>query len=369
MQVPVNTIDNVTESALLRNNDTETPVDFDTHMDHPIPEDFSTSYSSESEAEDEDDEEIIYGEPSFSDKLQEWAVTHKIPQNAINSLLGILRQEPGLHHLPRDSRTLQKTPESVNIQEQPAGKLWIGSLRTIIRSLLENKSVVDTINLQLHIDGLPIAGSSKSQFWPVQFRILEYPDILPQVVVIFHGEGKPPSLENYLGPMVDDLKLMLQEGIQLNNKNVQIQLHSVIADSPAWAYIKGVVYFNHCHGCTKCTVEGDYYYKQGHHMSFSSLDAAKRTDEDFRLRKDPDHHKEATPFERLPIDMIQKFPVADSLHLFDLAFVVNSKPSKLIEVLEGEIEGNFLKSSDISVKLHQERTSIGFEESLPRKMK
>ncbi|GAB0086453.1 uncharacterized protein DMENIID0001_005160 [Sergentomyia squamirostris] len=121
--------------------------------------------------------------------------------------------------------------------------------------------------------------------------------------------------------MVDELKLMLQQGIQLNNKNVQIQLHSVIADSPARAYIKGIVYLNHCHGCTKCTVEGDYYYKQGHHMSFTSLDAAKRTDEDFRQRKDPDHHKEATPFERLPIDMITKFPVADPLHLFELGIM------------------------------------------------
>ena len=44
----------------------------------------------------------------------------------------------------------------------------------------------------------------------------------------------------------------------------------------------------------------------------------KRTDETFRNRTDPDHHKMDTPLEKLPIDMIKSIPVSDSLHLLDL---------------------------------------------------
>lgn len=53
-------------------------------------------------------------------------------------------------------------------------------------------------------------------------------------------------------------------------------------------------------------------------MSFPRIDLPNRTDSSFRNRADPDHHKEDTPLERLPIDLISDFPVADSLHLIDL---------------------------------------------------
>lgn len=53
-------------------------------------------------------------------------------------------------------------------------------------------------------------------------------------------------------------------------------------------------------------------------MSFPYIDAPKRTDESFRERSDPAHHKESTPFEELNIDMITSFPIADDLHLLHL---------------------------------------------------
>lgn len=79
----------------------------------------------------------------------------------------------------------------------------------------------------------------------------------------------------------------------------------------------GVVYFNSCNGCIKCTVSGEWD-KRGHHMSYPNIDAALRTDAGFRQMVDEDHHKEITPLVFLPIDMIKDFVVADSLHLLDL---------------------------------------------------
>lgn len=79
----------------------------------------------------------------------------------------------------------------------------------------------------------------------------------------------------------------------------------------------GTVYFNHSHGCGKCEIEG-IYYKQERHMSFVRSNVRKRTDESFRAKRDDNHHRETSEFERIKIDMVRDFPIADSLHLIDL---------------------------------------------------
>lgn len=53
-------------------------------------------------------------------------------------------------------------------------------------------------------------------------------------------------------------------------------------------------------------------------MSYPKFECPRRTDESFRNRTDEDHHKEDTPLTDLPIDMVEDFVVADSLHLFHL---------------------------------------------------
>lgn len=80
------------------------------------------------------------------------------------------------------------------------------------------------------------------------------------------------------------------------------------------------MYFNHYHGCAKCVTRGKWDAK-GKHMSFPNINADRRTDESYRNRIDEDHHKENSPLESLPINMIDDFPVADSLHLIDLGIM------------------------------------------------
>lgn len=53
-------------------------------------------------------------------------------------------------------------------------------------------------------------------------------------------------------------------------------------------------------------------------MSYPKTNCPLRTDESFRSKSDEDHHKIETPLVNLPINLIEDFIVADSLHLFDL---------------------------------------------------
>ncbi|KAG5858404.1 hypothetical protein JTB14_033793 [Gonioctena quinquepunctata] len=58
------------------------------------------------------------------------------------------------------------------------------------------------------------------------------------------------------------------------------------------------------------------------HISFPRIDLPAITDTGFRNRGDPDHHKEDTPLEKFPVDLVADFPVADSLHLIDLVITI-----------------------------------------------
>lgn len=52
--------------------------------------------------------------------------------------------------------------------------------------------------------------------------------------------------------------------------------------------------------------------------------AALRTNVSFRQRLDDEHHKEISPLERLDIDMVEDFAVADDLHLLYLGIMKKS---------------------------------------------
>lgn len=56
-------------------------------------------------------------------------------------------------------------------------------------------------------------------------------------------------------------------------------------------------------------------------MSYPNITAPLRTDTEFRNRTDSDHHNKTSPLEELPINMVDDFPVADSLHLLDLGIM------------------------------------------------
>lgn len=68
---------------------------------------------------------------------------------------------------------------------------------------------------------------------------------------------------------------------------------------------------------------------------FPNSRSPKRTDEGFRMKSYGNHHKTDTPLLKLPIDMIEDFPVSDSLHLVDLGLMKR--------LLVGWRDGNFPK--------------------------
>lgn len=109
-------------------------------------------------------------------------------------------------------------------------------------------------------------------------------------------------------------------------------------------FFAGVCNFNGKHGCHKCTTVGEYSHIT-HTVTFSESLCPERTNEGFRNKIYGLHHKNDSPLLNIPIDMVNQFIVADSLHLIDLGVMKR--------LLIGWRDGNFgkyitkMRASDI----------------------
>lgn len=149
------------------------------------------------EDEEECDKESMVGynfsqiQQNFYRKLSEWCYNCNPTQHQIRQLL-VACNETLPFELPRDPRTIMKTPRSVTIIQLSGGvgQYWhhglIDSLQRVLQKL---KNLPPKISLNINADGLPIAESSNAQFWPLLCNLYEFPHIQPIVIGIYCGKS------------------------------------------------------------------------------------------------------------------------------------------------------------------------------------
>lgn len=102
---------------------------------------------------------------SLKSKLRDWANSFRVSKRAIDSLLEILNSN-GLN-LPKNHRTLLRTPLNIEFSEVAGGEFWYSGLETHLKNIFSTLDRDVTINLNFNIDGLPLYNSSKISFWPI----------------------------------------------------------------------------------------------------------------------------------------------------------------------------------------------------------
>lgn len=133
-----------------------------------------------------------------------------------------------------------------------------------------------TLKLGFNIDGLPLANSSKGQFWPILLSILNVPILSNKIfpVGIYHSlHGKPKNVN-----FIDKLKLIIVNGIIIQDKLINFELCQIICDAPAKSFLLNVKNFNGFYGCTSCDVKGK---SSDSKMCFLSTTNVLRTNESF----------------------------------------------------------------------------------------
>ncbi|VDP95846.1 unnamed protein product [Echinostoma caproni] len=124
--------------------------------------------------------------------------------------------------------------------------------------------------------------------------------------------SKPTDVRAFLTPLIEDLRLLMEDGVwdvEYGRKH-GVQLDSVIADAPAKALLKQIKSHTGHFCCPFCTQKGSSCSRR---MVFKARGGKLRTDYDFRLRLQDEHHTGLSPFEQLPIDMVGTFPT-DYMH-------------------------------------------------------
>ena len=194
---------------------------------------------------DEEDETLLVEKSMTSNmevqiELRKWAVLHNITQMVLKDLLKIFNTTLNLT-LPQDPRTIMKTPTSITIStfEGGGGQYWHHGLEVCLLKYFDGIEHPIDIAININIDGLPIHKSSKVEFWPILFNIHGMPSFKPMIIGIFCGEGKPKSANDFMMCFVDELKVILAVGVQVNGFKISFKIRSFICDSPARAFIKG----------------------------------------------------------------------------------------------------------------------------------
>lgn len=200
---------------------------------------------------------------------------------------------------------------------------------------------MNTLKIQsnLSIDGLPLAKSSKTQFWPLLGQIVhtDYRE-KPFVIGIFHGYCKPTEPNEIIHQFCEEYNIIRNKGFQYGGRTYKIIINVVICDTPARAFVKCIKGHTGYYGCDKCEEEGEW---KDNRMLFLNENAPLRTNEKFLLRHNEEHHLNNSPFENIELQMITQFPL-DYMHLVCLGVV-----KRLIKLWIRGIKGIKLRASEI----------------------
>jgi hypothetical protein len=106
----------------------------------------------------------FFATSSIRDNLINWTAQFQISHVAITALLSILRKHGFDSYLPKNSKTLMRTPRYTNVRKVAPGEYFHNGLRSGIMAFLrKSRDDIDLIEVQISIDGLPISNSSTNQ--------------------------------------------------------------------------------------------------------------------------------------------------------------------------------------------------------------
>jgi len=233
---------------------------------------------------------------NFQERLTEVFIRSSMSHAQANAILQVVRTHPCLSTLPKDCRTLLKTPRISHPTFSIAGGeyLYLGFEAGIL-SILQQTSPelipLDTLMIDFSTDGATLDGQGNIQMWPIQIRIANIPRSKPEIVGVWRGRSKPSSAKELFQNFVDEVRDILNRGgIVFRNQLKMIQLRCFIADSPARAFVLGHKGHGSLFPCSKCWIRGSWLRRgivvyRGIHRP--------RTDEEYRNQIDGKHHTES----------------------------------------------------------------------------
>lgn len=127
--------------------------------------------------------------------------------------------------LPKDPRTIMKTPRHVNtVKDANIGlEYWHQGVDKCLRMKFRKLAHDTTISLNVNVDGLPLHRSSLKSYWPILLNVHLRPDITPMAVGVFYGESKPEDAGEFFRLFVEELQHVLENSLRINGHQLTVQ--------------------------------------------------------------------------------------------------------------------------------------------------
>jgi len=235
------------------------------------------------------------------------------------------------NQLPLDPRTLRHTPRNLDVHNVSGGQfVYFGVTKSIDKRLNSGRSLsmIKTrmflkiqsqcknrlISISIGIDGIPLSGSSKHEFWPI-LGLINQIDSSVFVIGIFYGKSKPSNLD-FLNLFVEEMLELENQGVTINSVKYDVRISSVITDTPARSLVKSVKLYNSYYGCDKCIQKGEWVGR----IVYPELISTVRTDLDFKTSQPNLHHTGDCILSQLQIGLVSQVPL-DYMHLVCLGVV------------------------------------------------
>ncbi|KAK3928229.1 Halomucin [Frankliniella fusca] len=213
----------------------------------------SSNGSNADEQSDSDGE----AEDPFQKSLRDWAVQYKVPLVALDSLLKVLH--PRHPTLPKCAKTLLRTPRDTPPFKQLAnGKYCHFGLK---KGLLSKgaqgvKPNTEIISLDIFVDAVKIYDTASHKCTAILCRSSEFIDKRPFPVGLFYGDGDPIPVEEFLDDYIEEVLVLLADGITVMDRHFPLRIRRYIADALGRAYLKGIISHTARHGCERCPQVG-----------------------------------------------------------------------------------------------------------------
>lgn len=244
--------------------------------------------------------------------IAKWAIRQDITHSAVDDLLKSLSKLPHCKDLPKDSRTLLKTPTKTVVKNIKGGIYYHFGIKNEIDNLLKaGRTIPSTLMLMVGIDGLPITKNPPSQLWPILGYFSNISDINVFIIGAYYGKQKPEDCNEFLNDFVSEICVLFTDGIVYENIHVKVHLKALICDAPAKSFALNFKGHTGKKSCLRCHTLGCF---GNNRIYFPKLDSSLRTLEEFKLYSDSNFHCGKTILLNIPnFDVISSVPF-DYMH-------------------------------------------------------
>lgn len=252
----------------------------------------------------------------LSEQLASWANKNKCTRSSLNELLGILRAHG--NSLPKDARSLLQTPRVVETVDKCGGQYIYFGIESGVKRIMSQNSfpldTLDSVELSVSVDGVPLFKSSNVQLWPILCSFLQCE---PFMVALYCGSAKPNSVEDYLENFLQEFIRLKEDGIIYDTKRFSLSIRAFICDAPARAFLKCIKGHNAYFACERCLIRGQW---QGRLVFHADGSFPLRTEEMFWNLQYETHQLQRSPLIDAGIKCIAAFSL-DYMHLVCLGVV------------------------------------------------